>query len=267
MIGKFFKQNASTSSVPAGKRIYAIGDIHGRRDMLDALLERIRADIEGAGLSRETFAADTGAPPKPGSGPEPQLIFLGDYVDRGADSRGVIDRLLALREAHPGSVFLKGNHEAIMLDFLSDPEDLTQWLDWGGEETLASYGVDPASGFSPAELAREVSARMPAAHRAFIDGLKLYHIEGDYLFVHAGLRPGTPLKDQTEADLIWIRKRFHNAAPEERPDKVVVHGHTPEVKPVDAGWRIGIDTGACYGGMLTAVVLEGTTRRFLSVKD
>ncbi len=262
MIGKFFKQNAPKATVPAGKRIYAIGDIHGRRDMLDALLERIEADIGGAGLSRETFAAG-GAP----SESEPQLIFLGDYVDRGADSRGVIDRLLGLRETRPASVFLKGNHEAIMLDFLGDPEDLTQWLDWGGEETLASYGVDAAAGKTPAALAREISDRFPAAHRAFIDSLQLYHVEGDYIFVHAGLRPGVPLKDQTEADLIWIRKRFHNAAPEERPDKVVVHGHTPESKPVDVGWRIGVDTGACYGGMLTAVVLEGTTRRFLSVKD
>lgn len=260
MIGKFFKQNSANASVPAGKRIYAIGDIHGRRDMLDALLARIDADIGGAGLSRETFPATL-------TEPEPQLIFLGDYVDRGADSRGVIDRLLGLREMRPNSVFLKGNHEAIMLDFLRDPEDLSQWLDWGGEETLASYGVDPASGLRPSALARDIEDKLPASHRAFIDGLKLYHVEGDYLFVHAGLRPGTPLAEQTEADLIWIRKRFHNAAPEERPDHVVVHGHTPTAKPVDAGWRIAVDTGACYGGMLTAVVLEGSTRRFLSVAD
>jgi serine/threonine protein phosphatase 1 len=234
------------AAVPGGKLVYAIGDIHGRLDMLDELLEQIEGDCGGLDNA--------------------QLIFLGDYVDRGPDSRGVIEKLIHLKRMHKDTVFLKGNHEAIMLDFLAEPEDLPQWLDWGGEETLESYGIDPV-GVGKSDLADAIHAAMPKAHLDFLNSLALTHIEGDYLFVHAGVRPGAALEDQTETDLLWIRKRFHNAAPAERPDYVVVYGHTPVDKPEDAGWRIGVDTGACYGGMLTAVVLEGATRRFLSVKD
>ncbi|GJL91879.1 metallophosphoesterase family protein [Hyphococcus sp.] len=234
------------AAVPDGKRVYAIGDIHGRLDMLNDLLERIEEDCGDLGNA--------------------QLIFLGDYVDRGQDSRGVIDRLIELKRIHKDTVFLKGNHEAIMIDFLMEPEDLPQWLDWGGEETLESYGIDPV-GISKSDLADAIHAAMPQTHFDFLNSLSLTHIEGDYLFVHAGVRPGAALEDQSETDLLWIRKRFHNAAPAERPDYVVVYGHTPVNKPEDAGWRIGVDTGACYGGMLTAVALEGTKRRFLSVKD
>lgn len=250
MIDRLFRKSGKdrhhNAAIPDGKRIYAIGDIHGRADMLDDLLAQIDEDI--------------------GDHEQAQLIFLGDYIDRGLDSRGVIDRLLAVREERPDSVFLKGNHEAIMLEFLADPEDLPHWLDWGGEETLESYGVDPV-GRSPEQLADDMQAALPKAHWRFLTKLSLTHIEGDYLFVHAGVRPGAALEDQTETDLLWIRKRFHNAGPDERPDYVVVYGHTPVDKPEDAGWRIAIDTGACYGGMLTALVLEGSTRRFISVKD
>ncbi len=250
MIDRLFKKSGQelhkNAAVPDGKRIYAIGDIHGRNDMLEELIWRISDDLNGAAGG--------------------QLIFLGDYVDRGGDSRGVITRLLSLSRDWPETVFLKGNHEEIMLEFLAEPEDLPHWLDWGGEETLESYDINPV-GLPKAALAEQWLASAPKSHLDFLKSLKLTHIEGDYLFVHAGVRPGAPLEDQTEADLLWIRKRFHNAPPEDRPDYVVVHGHTPVNKPEDAGWRIGVDTGACYGGMLTAVVLEGTTRRFLSVKD
>lgn len=234
------------AAVPDGARVYAIGDIHGRADMLDELLSLIEADAGPSG--------------------EPRLVFLGDYVDRGPDSKGVLDRLCAIDKSETDAVFLKGNHEEIMLDFLAEPEDLPHWLDWGGEETLESYGVDPV-GQSAAALAEAMNAALPTDHRKFLKNLVLTHIERDYLFVHAGLRPGAPLEEQSETDLLWIRKRFHNAPPEDRPDYVVVHGHTPTDKPVDAGWRIGVDTGACYGGLLTAVALEGTKRRFISVKD
>ncbi len=234
------------AAVPEDKRVYAIGDIHGRLDMLDELLNEISEDCGGL--------------------EQCQLIFLGDYVDRGHDSRGVLERLIELKRKFKDSVFLKGNHEAIMLDFLDEPEDLPHWLDWGGEETLESYGIDPV-GIGKSELADALRKAMPKTHLDFLHSLALTHIEGDYLFVHAGVRPGAALEDQSETDLLWIRKRFHNAAPAERPDYVVVYGHTPVNKPEDAGWRIGVDTGACYGGMLTAVALEGTTRKFLSVKD
>ncbi len=246
MIQHPFRKSPRKAAVPNGKKIYAIGDIHGRSDMLDELLWRIKDDA--------------------GSLYDAKLVFLGDYVDRGPDSRGVIDRLISLAKDFDNAVFLKGNHEALMLDFLAEPEDLFQWLEWGGEETLESYGVDPV-GKTHFSLAEEFSRNAPSSHLEFLRSLALTHVEGDFLFVHAGIRPGVALADQDEADLLWIRKRFHNAAPDARPEYVVVHGHTPTDKPVDAGWRIGVDTGAVYGGMLTAVVLEGDSRRFLSVKD
>ena len=250
MMDRLFRKSAAgtakNAAIPEGKRIYAIGDIHGRNDMLEELIALIDDDLDGA--------------------QEGQIIFLGDYVDRGPDSRGVIDRLISLGKTRPNTVFLKGNHEEIMLEFLDEPEDLPHWLEWGGEETLESYDVDPV-GYDKAALAERFLKTAPKTHLEFLKSLKLTHIEGDYLFVHAGLRPGTPLEEQAEADLLWIRKRFYNASPEERPDHVVVHGHTPLDKPEDAGWRICVDTGACYGGMLTAVVLEGTSRRFISVED
>lgn len=244
MLNKFRARKAKTAAVPKAKRIYAIGDIHGCAAELDALLDLIAADAHDSGVV--------------------QLIFLGDYVDRGPDSKSVISRLISLKKSHPDAIFLKGNHEAIMLDFLSDPEDMYHWLDWGGEETLESYGVDKVLGRAPEELAAELSSKIPASHLSFLKSLPLTHIEGDYLFVHAGLRPGVALEDQQEEDLLWIRKRFHHAAADERPEQVVVHGHQPMKKPLDAGWRIGVDTGACWTGKLTAVVLEDRSRRFIS---
>lgn len=242
MLEKFFNR-AEKASAPEGKRVYAIGDIHGRIDLLEELLARIHDDNGGN--------AD-------------QLVFLGDYVDRGPDSKGVIDRLTALGNSDQEVIFLKGNHEAIMLDFLNDPSEKLHWLEWGGEETLESYGVENVLGRSGEDLAAELAKQLPAEHKLFLESLRLTHLEGDYLFVHAGVRPGVPLEDQQEEDLLWIRKRFHKASSKERPDKVVIHGHQPTKKPIDAGWRIGIDTGACWTGRLTAVVLEGTKRRFLS---
>lgn len=247
MLKKLFgptKGGAAASAAPEGARLYAVGDIHGCADQLDALLTLI--DNE------------------PADGLEKQLVFLGDYVDRGPDSRRVVDRLIAVGEERPRTVFLKGNHEAAMLDFLDAPDAEAAWLNWGGAETLQSYGITEIFSREPHLVAAEFSNRLPAAHRAFFDGLRLYSAAADYLFVHAGVRPGVPLEAQEERDLLWIRGEFHNAAPDSRPDKVVVHGHHPVKKPLDAGWRIDVDTGACYGGKLTAAVLEGTNRRFIS---
>lgn len=242
MLGKLF-QKKDSAEAPAGKRIYAIGDIHGCADLLDDLLNIIADDADGA---------------------ERQLIFLGDYVDRGPDSCGVIERLIALKKEAPDAVFLKGNHEALMLDYLSAPDQTEQWLDWGGEETLKSYGILPISGRTNEDLAATLKETLPEDHLSFLRSLALMHLEGDYLFVHAGLRPGVALDDQREEDILWIRKKFHKADTNERPDQVVVHGHHPVEKPLDAGWRIDVDTGACWSGRLTAVALEGTTRRFVS---
>ena len=259
MLGKLF-QKKDSAQAPAGKRIYAIGDVHGCLEELEALLEKARDDNCATDLSGSVFGNEESCD----TPPKPALVFLGDYVDRGPESRGVLDRLIVLQQAEPGTIFLKGNHEALMLDFLANPEDIEHWLEWGGEETLQSYGVSPVLGRSSKELAEALRENLPETHLSFLQSLALTHIEGDYCFVHAGLRPGVAIGDQQEEDLLWIRKKFHKTSPGDRPDKIVVHGHQPVEKPLDAGWRICVDTGACWTGRLTAVVLEGSNRRFIS---
>ena len=240
-----------TGATPAGTRIYAIGDVHGCADLLDRLHAMIRADAAEA--------------------PEPRkvAVYLGDYVDRGADSAGVIDRLLG--DPLPGfeRICLKGNHEDFMLRFLDAPSSGGLWMMNGGGSTLASYGVtetrpsgSAAQSYGLADALRE---RLPAAHRRFLEGLKLMHREGDYLFVHAGVRPGTPLDDQVEEDLLWIREPFLGSL--EDRGYVVVHGHTPVDAPEVLFNRINVDTGAVWTRRLTAVVLHGDERYFLDTAD
>lgn len=241
MFGNIFRSGKSPSRVPDGVRIYAVGDIHGCAHLLDQLMVQIASEEK--------------------DGAEARIVFLGDYIDRGPDSRGVIDRLLAIRRERPQTVFLKGNHEGVFLDYLDAPGDLN-WVKWGGEETAESYDVDPSA--SPDEIVRQLRESVPTTHIEFLRGLDLTYLCGDYLFVHAGLRPGVPLAEQVEQDLLWIRGEFHRAPKELRPEKIVVHGHQPLRKALDAGWRIDIDTGACFTGKLTAVVLEGAARRFIS---
>lgn len=244
MLEKLFKKSRKSAAAPEGARIYAVGDIHGCLPELNALMAAIEADA----------GADARA----------QLVFLGDYVDRGPDVKGVIDRLLHIQNERPETIFLKGNHEAAMLAFLAAPEDMTGWLDWGGRETLKSYGAPHDPKTPHVEAAGALAAAMPRAHLDFFRSLQLYHEAEDYLFVHAGLRPGRALAEQNEEDLLWIRKAFHNTAAHERPNRVVVHGHQPYDRPLDKGWRIGVDTGVYYSGQLSAVVLEGETRRFIT---
>ncbi|NNL87785.1 MAG: serine/threonine protein phosphatase [Marinicaulis sp.] len=244
MIKKLFTRNQPQAHAPEGERLYAIGDIHGCISELNALLKLIEKDAN--------------------SDLETRIIFLGDYVDRGPDSNAVIQRLIEFGEENENAVFLKGNHEAAMLDFLYDPEDMIQWLDWGGEETLKSYGIGSVLGRTREDISDEVAEKIPEDHIAFLENLDLTYFAGDYLFVHAGVRPGVALKDQQEEDLLWIRKPFQNASADERPEQTVVHGHQPIKAPRDAGWRINVDTGACWSGMLSAVVLEGDERRFIT---
>jgi serine/threonine protein phosphatase 1 len=229
--------------------IYAIGDVHGRLDLLEDLLKQIAADI---------------AVIKPAK--KPVLVFLGDYVDRGAFSRGVIDCLLTL-QALPDIELrvLKGNHEQAMLSYISDPEFGPAWLQNGGAATLVSYGVAAPQTRIPVDVwqqAREAFAQaLPPEHLDFLQGLELYVEYGDYLFVHAGLKPGVPIERQVEQDLLWIRNEFLE---ERRPfAKVVVHGHTPEPEPFLGEVRIGLDTGAYATGILTAARLHGTERTIL----
>lgn len=233
---------------PEGQRLYAIGDIHGRRDLLDALLDQIEVDDAARGAVAET-----------------RLIFLGDLVDRGPESRGVVDRVRTLMAASRHVSCLKGNHEELMIRaWEGDRGTAGVFNRNGGRETLLSYGVDPLA-YDEADLGGLVDligAHVPAEHIAFLDGLPDWIVAGDYLFVHAGIRPGSPIEKQKPGDLRWIRDQFTRHAG--RFDHMVIHGHTITETPDAQPNRIGIDTGAYATGRLTALGLEGDAQWFLS---
>jgi len=200
-------------SLPAELRIYAIGDIHGRLDLLSELLARISSDIALRPTAR------------------PLYVFLGDYIDRGSASRETIDRLIEHGKTHE-SIFLKGNHESFLIEFLQNPNILEDWRQFGGLETLVSYRLSPSLNPSEAErrhLSTALAGELPDSHRQFFAALKPSFACGDFLFVHAGVRPGVPLAQQKEEDLLWIRDEF--LACEDDFGKLVVHGHTPVREP------------------------------------
>lgn len=238
------------AEAPPGTRVYAVGDIHGRADLLDGLLGLIAGDLSHA---------------RP---PRVVLVFLGDYVDRGPDSRKVIDRLAAGAPsdgplAGTEWVAIRGNHEDIMMEFLADFSVGGAWFRNGGLDTVRSYAGELPEGAAadgPA-MQRLLYRSLPPAHLRFFSRLALRHDEGGYLFVHAGIRPDLPLDRQDRYDLMWIRDDFLFSDAD--LGKVVVHGHsqvsTPEIRPN----RIAIDTGAYRTGRLTCLVLEGADRRFL----
>jgi serine/threonine protein phosphatase 1 len=231
--------------VPDGVCIYAIGDLHGRSDLLDQVLLRIDADLAADPVRR------------------PIHVFLGDYIDRGPDSYGVLDRLIERGQTHE-AVFLKGNHELFLLEFLRDPNKLNQWRQFGGLDTLMSYGVEPTFKATEAELdllADALFQAMPATHRDFLRRLETSFSCGDYFFVHAGVRPQLPLDQQREKDLLWIRDEFLRY--EHDFGKIVVHGHTPVGEPDIRSNRINIDTGAYATGKLTCLVLERDKKWFI----
>lgn len=231
--------------VPDGVRVYAIGDIHGRLDLLDALMAMIDADARSSTARIE-------------------LVFLGDLVDRGPDSAGVVDRLLELSRERPIHV-LTGNHEEIFLKALGgDREALRFFTRIGGRETILSYGVSKqqydSTGYD--ELFELMVSKVPQAHVAFMRGFEDQVRIGDYLFVHAGIRPGVPLEEQALADLRWIRRTFLDDVTDHGP--LVVHGHSITDEVDERANRIGIDTGAFASGRLTAMALEGAERWYLN---
>jgi len=227
-------------------RSYAVGDVHGQRARLAAAHALIAADRARTG--------DAEAP----------VIHLGDLVDRGPDSAGVIDDLLAGLAAGAPWLVLKGNHDRLFEGYLDDPfgpagafAPAHAWLNpgIGGAATLASYGLHAAGDRPLVPVHAEAVARVPPAHRAFLAGLPLWHLRGAVLFVHAGIRPGVPLARQREDDLLWIREDFLGDDGDHGP--LVVHGHTAVAAPEHHGNRVNIDTRAGYGGPVTAVVIEG----------
>src|SRR5262249_6910483 len=236
---------APTRRVPDGTRVYCVGDIHGRDDLLEKMAERVKADMEGRSFDRV------------------MTVFLGDYVDRGFGSMSVLERLS--RSEWPTSMIaLAGNHEELLMTFLNDEQVLEAWRLLGGLETLHSYGVDVSPGMVRREFKKiqaEFAKRFPEHHRQFLETLKTSTAIGDYFFCHAGVRPGVPLDRQHRDDLLNIRVPFLFSEAEH--GKLVVHGHTPSVSPEIRPNRIGIDTAAFATNRLTCLVLQTDERRFL----
>lgn len=229
--------------IPRGYRAYAVGDVHGRLDLLDRLLAAIEQDVERRPARKNL------------------LIFLGDLIDRGPDSNGVVERLRTYRNDRLRPYFLAGNHEEVLLRLLAGERGiLDSWLKYGGAECLTSYGCDPESLSRTSERTAlaMVKEAIPAEHAQFIGSFADTLTLGDYLFVHAGIRPGLDLSLQSQVDLRWIRSPFLEN--DHDHGVVVIHGHTisdgVDVRPN----RIGIDTGAYRSGILTAMCLEGEQR-------
>lgn len=249
MLRKLLKMRASINespkgSFPNGHRAYAIGDIHGRLDLLEQLMSRIEADDDARPAAATT------------------LIFLGDLVDRGPESAQVVDYLLALRKRRGAehTRFLLGNHEEVFLAALEDEKALRFFARIGGKETILSYGISPEqyAELDYAQLLAALRDRVPTEHVAFLTSFEDLILLGDYAFVHAGIRPGEPLDRQRAKDLRWIREEFiGHSGPLE---KIIVHGHTITDTVEEKPHRIGLDTGAYASGRLTAMGFEGQQR-------
>jgi serine/threonine protein phosphatase 1 len=243
-----FKSLASVEivrRVPDGMRVYCVGDIHGRDDLLREMAGRVEADLANRSFDQAV------------------TVFLGDYVDRGLGSMRVVEQL-ARGEWPTRIITLAGNHEDLLLAFLEDAATLEDWRSFGGLETLYSYGVDVGSAMVGRDfevVQREFVARFPQSHRHFLGTLKICTTIGDYFFCHAGVRPGVQLDRQRREDLLTIRAPFLTSQVEH--GKLVVHGHTPSAAPEVRPNRIGIDTAAFGTNRLTCLVLEQDQRRFL----
>ena len=240
----------SKSRAPEGVRLYAVGDIHGHKVLLDEMLGAISDDIDGMPPARNL------------------VVFLGDLIDRGPDSAGVIERLANSRNERFNAVFIAGNHEEVLLRILDGESSLvTDWLRFGGQQCAQSYGLDGKRlrMLDETEAARLVRNAVPEAHQRFLRSFADSFSAGDYLFVHAGIRPGLPIEQQSLTDLRWIRSPFLEYR--ERHPKIVVHGHSISREVEFLPGRIGVDTGAYRSGVLSAVVFEGDDRRVLQVRS
>jgi serine/threonine protein phosphatase 1 len=228
-------------------RVYCVGDVHGRHDLLRQMAELVEADIDAPSFEHAV------------------TVFVGDYVDRGLGSMQVVEQLA--RGEWPTSIIaLAGNHEDLLMAFLEDERVIEVWRSLGGLETLHSYGVNvglSSAGRDFRTVQAAFAARLPERHRKFLEGLKISTVIGDYFFCHAGVRPGVPLDRQNRNDLLTIRDTFLSSEVEH--GKLVVHGHTPSVGPEIRPNRIGVDTAAYATGRLTCLVLEKNQRRFLQV--
>jgi serine/threonine protein phosphatase 1 len=256
MIRRLFKKASpsrplDTARMPDGMRVYAIGDIHGRHDLLVQLLAQIEADDAVRGPA------------------ESQIIFLGDLVDRGPDSATVIETAKALGDSGRRVRYLMGNHEEVFVECCRkrDTKTLRFFLKIGGDATLQSYPITRAEyvELDIEQLAARLETLVPESHLEFLESFEDMIILGDYAFVHAGIRPGRPLSEQKKSDLRWIREEFVG----QRGDleKVIVYGHTIYENVDERGSRIGIDTGAYASGVLTAIGLEGGERWYLQTGD
>ena len=248
MLGRLFRKNQPTRALPAiptGERVYAIGDIHGNLDLLSDLIRKIDADNAGRAPAKTT------------------IIFLGDLIDRGPDSAGVIEAAMALAQgdAGPAVRFLKGNHEEVFQRAASgDERALRHFIRMGGRETILSYPIAQADydNLTVEELAQRLLTLVPRTHVDFVTDFENCIVIGDYAFVHAGVKPGVPVAEQKTGDLRWIREGFIN---DNSPhDKMIVHGHTIFAEVDMQTNRIGVDTGAYRTGKLSALGLEGTER-------
>lgn len=231
-----------SAAVPAGTRVYAVGDVHGRADLLTEIINRIEDDLRRRPIN---YAVE---------------VYLGDYIDRGPDSKGVLDQL-AVRLVRRHAVCLRGNHEAILERFLwDDAETIHHWIQLGALQTLASYGIVPrarAGTMTPYELQQSLLDVFPRTHELLLQCLRNSFVCGDFVFVHAGIRPGVPMEQQDPEDLFWIRDEFLNSTLNH--GKLIVHGHTPVNHPDIRSNRINIDTGAWRTGTLTCIAIEGST--------
>lgn len=245
-----FSPRRNAPSGARGYRAYVVGDIHGRLDLLDELLQRIHDDLDRR-PARKTL-----------------LVFVGDLIDRGPASAQVIERLRTYRHRGVRTVFLLGNHEEVLLRILAGESSLVpSWLMFGGAECLESYGISPKTlrAMSPDEVVAAIRDAIPSAHVEFLEGFIDTCRFGDYLFVHAGIRPGVEIEQQRQTDLRWIREPFLF----DKTDHgfVVVHGHTISPEVEERPNRIAIDTGAYRTGILTALAIDGSERWFLDTGE